>query len=60
MMVCIVSREEEWIAAIKAAEAKGLRLAMTSNIGLPKGSARLTFLPQSAFTDKPVAAQETK
>ncbi|AEI71044.1 hypothetical protein [EBPR siphovirus 2] len=51
MQTRIVSSEAEWLAAVDEMELKGLRLAASSNVGLPKGRVRLTFLPKSAFKD---------
>ncbi len=51
MEIRIVSSEAEWHAALEEMALKGLRLAASSNAGLPKGKVRLTFLPQSAFKD---------
>lgn len=52
MKIVIISSEEEGQSAIREAEAEGYRLAAVSNVGLPRGQYRLTFLPASSFADE--------
>lgn len=51
MRCTVVHNETELDAAVADAKRDGMRLACTSNTGLPVGDYRLTFLPASAFTD---------
>jgi len=53
MKVVTVSNEEEFDAAVSKMTEDGLRLACVSNAGLPDPLRRLTFLPESAFTETP-------
>ena len=49
MKSVIAHSAEEAENLIKENWAKGLRIAAMSNCGLPAGSMRITFLPESAF-----------
>lgn len=52
-VVIIENTGENFAEACRAAKAKGLRWAATSNTGLTGNLMRLTFLPASAFRDEP-------
>lgn len=52
-MFCIIIDDADLPNAPTKFAPEGYRWAATSNAGLPKGRWRLTFLPESAFTDSP-------
>lgn len=59
MMTVVINSKEEFDAAIADAKERGLRLACMSNTGIfGTGYQRLTFLPESAFTDHTAEARE--
>lgn len=53
----VVSNEESALTVIEVAKNNGMHLAPMSNIGLPAGHLRLTFLPASVFEAPPPAPQ---
>lgn len=58
MLHCIVIDDADLPDAPTKFAPEGYRWAATSNAGLPKGKWRLTFLPESAFTDSPQGQAE--
>lgn len=59
MMTVVINSKEEFDAAIAAAKERGMHLACMSNTGIVgTGYQRLTFLPESAFTDYTAEARE--
>lgn len=49
MEIVIVRSKEEMENKVAEYGKRGLRVAVCSNTGLPSGTWRLTFLPESAF-----------
>lgn len=57
MIVSYCRTEEDAIAAMRARAKEGLRVAAISALGCPPGTFRMTFLPESSFTDGKTAQQ---
>ncbi len=53
MQTVIVGTDAAYDNAVTKMKEQGKRLAAVSNAGLPEPLRRLTFLPDSAFTDSP-------
>lgn len=60
MKTVIVRSDAEFARAYQDHHRDGWGLAAVSNAGLEKGTARLTFLPLSAFTDAAPGAKPTE
>jgi hypothetical protein len=57
MRTVYVTSEAQFDAVCAEMTAQGMRLAGISNSGLPKGTERLTFLPEDAFNPTPTPAE---
>jgi len=51
MVIAIINTEEEAQIATAVAAKAGYRLGAISNAGLPKGTQRMSFMPNEAFND---------